>query len=375
MSDSQAFQKMLVGPIKRFNQRNEVLRRARYDPEMMPWMEKFRDREMKLGKPGFSQLDYSLTDASWYIEDHFAMGNLGSNNDGLYAWGGLDTDVNNSPKVDLTLEEATASVKKAATFFGAGLVGVCAINPLWLYSHNVNDLTGETTALEFPESFRYAVVMAVEMDYDFIQTSPAGGSAAATGLGYSKMALISGLLAQFIRGLGYGAFPSGNDTALSIPLAIEAGLGEIGRNGLLITSKFGPRIRLCKVFTDLPLVPDSPKFFGVEKFCELCKKCAQTCPSQAITFGGKTSEAITISNNPGVEKWMINPEQCFRFWGSNRTDCSNCIRSCPFNQKSGWIHDAARFFIKNFPWFNPVLIWLHGILHYDKQTDPTEIWK
>lgn len=43
-----------------------------------------------------------------------------------------------------------------------------------------------------------------------------------------------------------------NDISLSIPLAIEAGLGELGRNGLLITKDFGPCVRLCKIFTTCP---------------------------------------------------------------------------------------------------------------------------
>jgi len=94
--------------------------------------------------------------------------------------------------------------------------------------------------------------MAIEMDYGKFPTSDVGMSAA-TGLGYSKMAFVSSLLAQFVRNIGYQALPCGNDTALSIPLAVDAGLGELGRNGLLITPQFGPRVRLCKVFTDLPL--------------------------------------------------------------------------------------------------------------------------
>ena len=267
----------------------------------------------------------------------------------------------------LSPEDATKKIKKAARFFGAALVGICKLNNLWLYSHVSNDLTGETQELNLPAKNQYVIVMAIEMDYDHIKTSPTGGSSAATGLGYSKMAVTAGLTAQFIRGLGYGSIPSGNDTALSIPLAIEAGLGELGRNGILVTEKFGPRVRLCKVFTDLPLVPDQPQFFGVERFCELCKKCAQHCPSKAIPFGERTTEAITISNNSGVNKWMINPEQCYRFWGANRTDCANCIRVCPFNQKPGWHHDIARYFIKHLPALNPLFLWLHSVFKYDRQ--------
>jgi len=374
MDDTDKYRKMLVGPIKRFNPYHEVLRRADHDPELIPWMERFRDRAKKFGSPGFTRKDYALTDAAWYIEDHFAMGNLGSAHDGLYAWESRDEGKNDLPKTTSDPKELTRIVKNGAAFFGASLVGVCEINPLWIYSHNYNDITDELNELELPEGINHAIVMAVEMDYDYIQTSPAGGSAAATGLAYSKMAFLAALLAQFIRGLRFRALPSGNDTGLSIPLAIEAGLGELGRNGILITEKFGPRVRLCKVFTDLPLIPDSVKFFGVEAFCKICKKCAQTCPSQAITLGEKTTEERTKSNNPGVEKWMIDPEQCFRFWGANRTDCSNCIRTCPFNQKHGWHHDLSRFLIKRIPLLNPFFLWLHDVLGYDKQADPAVIW-
>jgi reductive dehalogenase len=188
------------------------------------------------------------------------------------------------------------------------------------------------------------------------------------------MAFVAGLLAQFIRGLGYKAIPCGNDTALSIPIAIEAGLGELGRNGLLITEKFGPRVRLCKVFTDLPLVPDEPHFFGVEEFCRKCLKCAEDCPSQAISSGEKTTGALNRSNNPGVLKWPVNAEQCYKYWIANRLDCANCISVCNFNKEPGWLHDLVRVFIKNVPWLNPLFVRLDDVLGYGKQLDPATIW-
>jgi len=66
--------------------------------------------------------------------------------------------------------------------------------------------------------------VAVEMDFEAINCSPAHPASAATGAGYSRMAFTVGLLAQYIRGLGYQAIPCGNDTACSIPIAIDAGL-------------------------------------------------------------------------------------------------------------------------------------------------------
>jgi reductive dehalogenase len=216
--------------------------------------------------------------------------------------------------------------------------------------------------------------MAVEMDYDLVQTSPAGGASTATGLGYSRMAIVTIMLAQFIRDLGYQAIPRGNDMALSIPIAIEAGLGELGRHGLLITEEFGPRVRLCEVLTDLPLLPDAPRFFGVREFCEKCMKCAEDCPSRAITFGEESTEGPSVSNNPGVFKWYIDPEQCFKYWVANGLDCSNCIRSCPFNQKAGWHHDLVRATIKRTPMLNPLFLWFHDVVGYDKQADPGNYW-
>jgi reductive dehalogenase len=379
VSDKERYQGLLVGPIDRFDQRNDMFRRARYDPEWIERAGAFYGPAQVQDKAGFRQEDYALVHASWYVEDSFAMGCQGSNHEGLYAWEGPDPESNQMP-LDLKIDashpaELSRKVKRAARFFGASLVGICELDRRWLYSRVSNDITEEHTPLDIPADYRYAVAMAVEMDYSFIQTSPTGGAAAATGLGYSKMAFVAGLLAQFIRGLGYKAIPCGNDTALSIPIAVEAGLGELGRNGLLITEKFGPRVRICKVFTDLPLVPDEPRFFGVDDFCRTCMKCAAHCPSRAISFVEKTAEALNVSNNPGVLKWPVNAEKCFKYWVANGIDCADCIRVCPFNQEQGWHHDLVRSCIKHAPWLNQLFLRLDEVLGYGKQLDLATMWE
>ena len=161
-------------------------------------------------------------------------------------------------------------VRKAARFLGADLVGFCGVHPNLVYSHEYDPVSLTHTPIRIPEEFTHAIVMAVAMDYDSTRYSPDGISGASTGLGYSKMATVANQVATFIRGLGFQAIPSGNDTAISIPLAIAAGLGELGRNGLLITEDYGPRVRICKVFTDFPLIHDQEKTFGVERFCRTC---------------------------------------------------------------------------------------------------------
>ena len=378
MNNKEKYQKLLVGPIARFDQRKDMFKRARYDPEWIERARAFYGPAQVQDKPGYTHEDHALQSSAWYVEHFFAMGIRGSNHRGLYAWEGLDPEGTRLPsglKIDSSdPAEVSRKVKRAARFFGAALVGICELDRRWVYSHVSNDLTGEHTPLEIPEEYRYAIAMAIEMDYPLMQTSPTGGAAAATGLGYSRMAFVAGLLAQFIRGLGYKAIPCGNDTALSVPIAVEAGLGELGRNGLLITEKFGPRVRLCKVFTDLPLVPDEPRFFGVDEFCRQCMKCAEDCPSSAISFGEKTTEVPTVSNNPGVLKWPVNVEQCYKYWLANKMDCANCIRVCPFNKEAGWLHDLARGAIRYAPWLNPLFVWLDDALGYGQQLDPATIW-
>jgi len=271
-------------------------------------------------------------------------------------------------------KEMSRNIKKAALFLGASLVGISKLNRSWLYLNSFHPHTHEHAPIDIPEEFEYAVVMGHEMNYALIQTSPAFGGFAATGRGYSMMAFVASSLAHYIRSLGYKAIPSGNDSALSIPIAVDAGLGELGRHGLLITERFGPRVRLSKVFTNMPLVPDKPIELGVQAFCNQCQRCAHECPSRAIPFGEPTTEGPTLSNNHGIYKWYINPEKCLDFWGKNNGSCTNCIRVCPYNKPPGKVHNTVRYFVKNTPWLNPLFAELDKLIGYGKRIKTEDIW-
>ena len=149
------------------------------------------------------------------------------------------------------------------------------------------------------------------------------------------MAALAASIAQFIRHLGYRAIPAGNGTALSIPMAVDAGLGHMGRNGLLITRDYGPCVRLCKVITDLPLAYDPPVEYGLMRTCEQCNRCAAACPGGAISHEPAPTFKVTCrSNNPGLKRWAVNAEKCYQFWVDNGADCSQCIAVCPFTQRA-----------------------------------------
>jgi len=359
----------------RFDQKNEMFKRIIWDETMQPlgrWPVEFKEQV------GYRKIDYAFRNAAWNLEWGAGYGNLRSNF-GLYSWDGvperIEKWVEAEGPVEESPEEMSRLIKKAASFFGADLVGICRVHPNWVYSHEYNIMKREHYPFELPEDCRNAIVMAVEMDYETNRSSPSGVAGAATGLGYSRMAFVANLTAMFIRGLGYKALPSGNDTALSIPLAMAAGLGESSRAGLLITRKFGSRVRLFKVFTDLPLSYDSYKPIGVEAFCKVCKKCAVHCPSQAIPHGDKTTQGHNISNQSGVLKWYSDLEKCYSFWSRKRMSCSNCIRVCPFNKPPGVIHDVSRAIIKRTRLFNRGLIWIDDIMGYDKPYPASRFWE
>jgi ferredoxin len=310
---------------RRFSSKNTIFNRVTNDPSWKGYMHMYDENVpnmIKQGKKGYSRVDFALADASCIVHDAFAGAvshhKIKTHRTPLCIVG---TDWART-KYEVDSPRKTSSIlKQAARLFGASLAGICKLDRRWLYAE-----------AKVPKRFENVVVMAVEMDSKGIAASPAVPAAAATGVGYSKMAFVLSLTGQFIRNLGYSAIQCGNDTALSVPLAIDAGLGELGRNGLLITPRYGPRVRLCKILTDLPLAPDGPITFGVREYCRKCRACAKNCKTGAISLDDEPSfDTVCQSNNPGTLKWYVNAELCYQFWCENGIDCSTCVKVCPYN--------------------------------------------
>ena len=360
-----------------FDQKNEMFKRRAWDEEYIPLAKRLYSDIQYQDRPGYRKLDYALRNAAWNLEYDFALGTVRSDS-GMYSWSRIADKarrfVETGGRVSGSPEENSRILKKAARFYGAALVGISPVHPHVVYSHEYNPVEKSHYPLELPAGCDRAVVVAVEMDYETSRHSPNAVAGASTGLGYSMQAVTANLLAAFIRHLGYTAVPSGNDTALSIPLAIAAGLGEMGRMGLLITEKYGPRVRLAKVFTDMPLAVDSVRRFGVEQFCRTCRKCARFCPSGAITDGDQTDQGPSLSNHSGIRKWYIDPEKCFRFWVKNWIDCNNCVMCCPFNKPPGSLHDLTRAVIRRTTAFNRFFLWLDDLFGYGKPLRNKDFW-
>ncbi len=290
---------------------------------------KLRLHNMKNKVPGYRGEDYALAEAAWTVnllmeKVAYRQRRLRMNDDLTRSgdeW--YRNEYTPDPK------ELTGQVKRASKFFGADLVGIALVNPLWIYKTWKRD--GKPVNL--PEGVDKVVVIAIEMDEEGIASTPALPNTAACGLGYLKVAITAGLMAEFIRNLGFQAIPAGNDVGLNIPLAIDAGLGQQGRNGILITPELGSRIRISKVFTDMPILADKAIDFGVNEFCKTCKKCAEACEVEAISFEDETTwRPVCRANNPGSRKWYVDSEKCHEYWYDNASECSTCISVCPYTK-------------------------------------------
>jgi epoxyqueuosine reductase len=240
-------------------------------------------------------------------------------------------------------EVLARKVKNAALFLGASEVGITKLNPAWVYSQYFDFATKDSRPWpKDPAQFKYAVIVAIEMDYPSQRDITSCYASGSTGLGYSKMVEVSSALAKFIRIMGYPAIPIGNDTCNNVPIAVDAGLGEVGRHGLLVTPRFGPRVRLASVLTDMPMATDKPIEFGVKKLCSNCLKCAEQCPNNAIPLDDPTDKPRGTYNRQGVVRWPVDAEKCFDFWHINRASCNTCVSVCPFNKRADvWFHGVA----------------------------------
>lgn len=337
----------MVGPVSRFDERDIVFARNRSLPpgsevyrqyyEQHPDKEAFdarrRERGGPIGRPG--AIDNGYPPNVSMILASFAL-------PGFLAVQAQVTPDPAKPPVSLNPKEASEIVKGFARHLGAVVVGICRVNPLWAYSHRGEIFYGnwEDWGKEIGDPLPNAVVIATEMDLENVGAGPHTPALVESSANYALGAYITTILAQWFGGLGYRAAAHHNRhyDLLLVPLAIDAGLGELGRHGYLVADRFGPRVRLFAVTTDMPLQPDRPIDNGIEAFCRSCKKCATACPSRSIPSGD-----MTVQN--GLERWKLNEETCFEYWGKVGTDCSVCMGICPFSRPSRSVHRLVKWLL------------------------------
>ena len=133
--------------------------------------------------------------------------------------------------------------------------------------------------------------------------------------------------------------------------AVSCGMGEIGKNNLLLTPEFGPHQRLCALVTEAPLEPDPRKRYDM---CCGCDRCVKACPSGALKPEGYDVDPCFVYWSLGFKRL---PPESFREWPvyfkmlrrhmqkrdflvesgqAYITDvdyCIECMRACPIGEK------------------------------------------
>tara|TARA_Y100001934_G_scaffold282128_1_gene394538 strand:+ start:2280 stop:3470 length:1191 start_codon:yes stop_codon:yes gene_type:complete len=365
---------------ERFNQLNDMFTRAFWDdtvrsPDTDAFFDGHRSQPLPRKSIGFRQKDFALRNASWSVSDTFS--NRASSKGKREGFQSLMENETPIAETKLSIEdkyEFTRELKKVGKLFGADLIGITAIDERWHYSHRVD--TRDFTAAEndLPSNYSHVIVMGHSMKKELVDMYPAAVAGAATGLEYSREAAIVTQMTSYIRSLGYNAIGSMNDTALAIPYAIKAGLGEYARNQLVITREFGPRVRFSKIFTDLPLNIDSPVKYGISDYCNVCTKCSDACPPKALPYGAPSLKTLNRSTIKGVKKWSADAEKCFGYWAKIKTDCAICMRVCPFNREfSGF--KAKLFWQLATGRFRKIALWWENKMGIAKQVKPDGWWK
>ncbi len=334
-------------------------------------------------KAGFTLRDRAIQNASWTVMR--SAQRPGS----LLSWTRLRVRTPQRMGVEpyrASPEEMANTVKAAARLYGAALVGIAPMNEKYVNRRqrgreiifdDVETPKATKETLVIPKRMKWVVSIAIQMDLELIQRSPTALGEGAASLGYSHCAFTVGTLAEFIRALGYEAIPSVNDTAQSIPFAVDAGLGELSRTNRLITPEFGPCVRLCKVFTDMPMAYDQPIDFGVVEFCKRCKKCAEACPSGALSFDDEPSFQVKGPwNNPGHKAWFEDSYKCYQQWQNVTTGCTICFMECPYTKAAkAWIHDIVKATASMAPAADSFFRIMDDAFGYGHQHDPEQWWQ
>ena len=269
---------------------------------------------------------------------------------------------------EVSAHDASRFISQWLRKTGAHRVGFTPLKEYHLYSHKGR---GPKAGTPIDLLHSGAIAITVEMDHGMMQAAPMGSSVMESSEQYLRSGVLALKLAAFIREMGYEATAhiDGNYEVICPLVAVDAGLGIIGRMGLLMTPDLGPRVRISVLTTNMPLeYSESKPDRTALHFCDLCKKCAENCPVAAIPEGPR--EKVD-----GTDRWQINSEKCYHFWTSSGTDCGRCMSVCPYSHRDNHFHRFMRWGIKNNLLFRLLAVKLDNVFYGRKpQIRPMPQW-
>ena len=216
------------------------------------------------------------------------------------------------------------TLKTLANEWGADLVGFCQ-----LPSPPIKELPSLTYALSIGVKLSDAVLKTIDGAPSFVYFQHYRTANA-------LLDQIAFRLTNAIEKAGFSALPIAASQSLGkenpyrgvLPhktAAVLSGLGFVGKSGLFLSEKYGSKVRLATILTDIPLTRELPI---IENGCGDCQACQKACPAGAI-FG-------SLPTTDGERNF--DPEKCSRYMKEHFQDigrgsvCGVCINVCPKNK-------------------------------------------
>jgi epoxyqueuosine reductase len=259
------------------------------------------------------------------------------------------------------VQEMSDKIKGVAKDSGADIVGIAEIDA-------IPDSVPLLPVTKMMPAARTVVVFGIPMLRGSIESPSLHSAAISTHAAYKELERISYAVSKYLEKKGYRA-------AMVVPaspiemsketkgllgdislrhVAVGAGLGTIGKNRLLLTEKWGPRVRLGAVVTDAPLCPDKPMKANL---CDECDLCIRACPGQALN-SNTLKDAVKCLNKQQVygmakhiqyweklveapverQKEMLRSPEYWNIYQAQSITlfytCYECLNSCPLGTTS-----------------------------------------
>ncbi|ACZ61255.1 reductive dehalogenase [Dehalococcoides mccartyi] len=295
-----------------------------------------------------------------------------------------------------TPEENSRMVRCVLKLAGAGSVafGVASEDKAekFIYTHehvwgdfkhykigDYDDIWEDEETRYHPHKCKYMITYTIPESEELLRRAPSNFAEATVDQAYSESRVIFGRMTNFLWALGKYICGGDCSNAHSIHTATAAwtGLSECSRmHQQTISSEFGNIMRQFCIWTDLPLAPTPPIDMGIMRYCLTCKKCADTCPSGAISHEDPTWErAFAPYCQEGVYDYDFSHAKCSQFWKQSSWGCSMCTGSCPFGHKNyGTVHDVISATAAVTPIFNGFFRNMDDLFGYGKNPGMESWW-
>ncbi len=238
-------------------------------------------------------------------------------------------DVKEKPPIPKTFHQ---NIKATLKHYGALEVGIVRLKAHHYYTHQGYDydFPKQSYGQKINTRYKTAIVFLMPMDLTYLKRSPHFETTLESMNVYLNAAYVGFRGASYLKSLGHRSMFQSLIYYITplVPLAVDAGLGEVGMHNHLIHPKHGDKVRIGAVLTDLELEEDQPIDFGLEMFCKRCALCLINCPMQSISFKQRRVN--------GKRFYKFDDQSCYKIFKNAGTDCAVCIQSCPLAYDIGY---------------------------------------